>query len=319
MQLVSTIRNDWTKEELESIYYLPLLQLISEAMEVHKNFHKVGEVQASSLVSIKTGGCSEDCAYCPQSAKYNTGLKPEKLMEVEDVVASARKAKENGSNRFCMGASWRELRNNKDFPKVLNMVRQVSALGMEVCCSLGMLDVPQARALKEAGLTVYNHNLDTSEDYYPAIISTRTYQDRLRTLKNVRDAGLSVCTGGILGMGESEEDRIKMIKVMANLPKHPESVTINILMPIQGTPLEDVPQVSVWEVIRAAATVRISMPESKIRLSAGRNQLSLSEQALCFLAGVNAVFLGEKLLTAGNVTREKDEEMFSLLGISLSK
>jgi len=280
---------------------------------VHRQYHDPGEIQVCTLLSVKTGGCPEDCAYCPQAARYHTGVKVHKLMEVEEVVEKAREAKASGSTRFCMGAAWREVRDNRDFDKVIEMVKQVNALGLEVCCTLGMLTHEQAQKLKEAGLYAYNHNLDTSEEFYQDIITTRTYDDRLNTLENVRAAKISVCSGGIIGMGERVEDRIGMLHTLATLPEHPESVPINALVPVEGTPLEDQPKVSVWEMLRMIATARIIMPKSMIRLSAGRVRMNLEEQALCFLAGANSIFAGDKLLTTPNPDYVKDQEMFQIL------
>ena len=284
-----TIRNDWTREEIAAIYNKPVLSLIYEAATVHRMFHDAQEVQVCTLLSVKTGGCPEDCAYCPQAARYHTQVKVEKLMEVGEVLQHAMEAKESGSTRFCMGAAWREVRDNRDFDKVIDMVKGVSSMGMEVCCTLGMLTPSQAQKLKDAGLYAYNHNLDTSEEFYNDIITTRTYDDRLETLENVRQAKISVCSGGIIGMGEHEDDRIGMLRILATLPEHPESVPVNALVPVEGTPLEDQPKVSVWEMVRMIATARIIMPRTMVRLSAGRVRMNLEEQALCFLAGANSI------------------------------
>lgn len=310
---MTSIRNDWTREEIAGLYHTPVLELIYQAATVHRQYHDPGEIQVCTLLSVKTGGCPEDCAYCPQAARYHTGVKVHKLMEVEEVVEKAREAKASGSTRFCMGAAWREVRDNRDFDKVIEMVKQVNALGLEVCCTLGMLTHEQAQKLKEAGLYAYNHNLDTSEEFYQDIITTRTYDDRLNTLENVRAAKISVCSGGIIGMGERVEDRIGMLHTLATLPEHPESVPINALVPVEGTPLEDQPKVSVWEMLRMIATARIIMPKSMIRLSAGRVRMNLEEQALCFLAGANSIFAGDKLLTTPNPDYVKDQEMFQIL------
>lgn len=311
------VRKHWTLEGIREIYHMPLLELISDSAELHKTFHKPGEIQASTLLSIKTGGCTEDCSYCPQSFKYHTDVKASKMLSVQDVIKAATEAKNGGCSRFCMGAAWREIRDNRDFATILEMIRAVATLDLEVCCSMGMLNQEQALALKNAGLTIYNHNIDTSEDYYAEIISTRSYKDRLATLKNLQEAGIDICSGGIIGMRESEEDRINMIHTLSSLPKPPSSVPVNMLIPIQGTPMEDYTQVSVWELIRVIATIRMVMPASQIRLAAGRSQLSMEAQALCFIAGANAVFLGEKLLTAPNNELDKDKEMIKLLGIHL--
>ena len=266
-------------------------------------------------MSIKTGGCPEDCSYCPQAARYHTGVKVEKLMDVKDVLNSALEAKESGSTRFCMGAAWREVRDNKDFDKVIDMVKGVSTMGMEVCCTLGMLTPEQANKLKDAGLYAYNHNLDTSEEHYDKVITTRTYDDRLETLANVRNAKISVCSGGIIGMGESHGDRVGMLHTLANMAEHPESVPVNALVPVEGTPLEDQPRVSVWEMVRMIATARIIMPKAMVRLSAGRVRMNTEEQALCFLAGANSIFAGDKLLTTPNPEVNADKEMFQVLNL----
>lgn len=309
------VRQDWTREEVAALYRRPLLALIMDAVAVHRQYHQPGQVQTCTLLSIKTGGCPEDCAYCAQSVRYQTSTPVHRLLDVEVVVEAARQAKAEGATRFCMGAAWREVRTNRDFEKVLEMVRQVRALGMEVCATLGMLTFEQACALKEAGLTAYNHNLDTSAAHYGKVITTRTYEDRLRTLEVAREAGLTLCTGGILGLGESEDDRIDLLHTLATLHPHPESVPINALVPIPGTPLEGASVPTIWEMVRAIAVARILMPRSKIRLAAGRERLSPTEQALCFLAGANSIFLGEKLLTTPNATPSDDQVLFDLLGI----
>ncbi len=310
------IRNDWKREEIRDIYNLPLLDLVYRAATVHREYHSTGEVQVCTLLSVKTGGCPEDCSYCPQAARYHTEVEAHKLLDKDTVVENARKAKDAGSTRFCMGAAWREVRDNKDFDRVLEMVKEVNNLGLEVCCTMGMLTENQAQKLKEAGLYAYNHNLDTSEDYYSEIITTRTYDDRLKTLTNVRKAGISVCCGGIIGMGESQEDRIGMLYTLATLPEHPESVPVNALVPVEGTPLENAPRVSIWEMIRMIATARMTMPQAMVRLSAGRKEMSTVEQALCFLAGANSIFSGEKLLTTPNPDFSDDQKMFELLGLT---
>jgi biotin synthase len=314
-----SIRNDWTRQEITDIFNTPVLELIYQAASVHRQYHDPQEVQVCTLLSVKTGGCPEDCAYCPQAARYHTQVKTHKLLEVAEVLESARKAHENGSTRFCMGAAWREVRDNKDFDKVLDMVKGVNQLGMEVCCTLGMLTHEQALKLREAGLYAYNHNLDTSEDFYGEIITTRNYQDRLDTIEHVRKSGISVCAGGIIGMGESENDRIGMLHVLATLPEHPESVPVNALVPVEGTPLEDQPRVSVWEMVRMIATARIAMPRAMVRLSAGRVRMSTEEQALCFLAGANSIFAGEKLLTTPNPEADADRELFQTLNLKPRK
>jgi biotin synthase len=310
---MTVIRNNWTREEISEIYNQPILNLIYKGATVHREFHDAQEVQVCTLLSVKTGGCPEDCAYCPQAARYHTEVKVHKLLEVEEVLNKAMEAKESGSTRFCMGAAWREVRDNRDFDKVIEMVKGVSTMGLEVCCTLGMLTAEQAQKLKDAGLYAYNHNLDTSKEFYGDIISTRTYEDRLETLDNVREAKISVCSGGIIGMGEKEEDRIGMLHVLATLKEHPESVPVNALVPVEGTPLEDQPKVSVWEMVRMIATARIIMPKTMIRLSAGRVRMNLEEQALCFLAGANSIFAGDKLLTTPNPGMIKDQEMFQKL------
>jgi len=310
---MTAIRNDWTREEIASIYNKPILNLIYEAATVHREFHDAQEVQVCTLLSVKTGGCPEDCAYCPQAARYHTNVKVEKLMEVGEVLEKAAEAKESGSTRFCMGAAWREVRDNRDFDKVIDMVKGVSAMGMEVCCTLGMLTNEQAKKLKDAGLYAYNHNLDTSEEFYGEVITTRTYGDRLETLESVRQAKISVCSGGIIGMGEREEDRIGMLKILSTLPEHPESVPVNALVPVEGTPLEEQDKVSVWDMVRMIATARIIMPKAMVRLSAGRVRMNLEEQALCFIAGANSIFAGDKLLTTPNPGGSRDSEMFQVL------
>lgn len=310
-----TQRNNWTREEIAAIYNTPVLELMYRAATVHRQYHEAGEVQVCTLLSVKTGGCSEDCAYCPQAARYHTDVKAHKLMEVGEVMQKAIEAKENGSTRFCMGAAWREVRDNRDFDKVLEMVKGVSSLGMEVCCTMGMLTAEQAQKLKDAGLHAYNHNLDTSEEFYGEIITTRNYQHRLDTLEHVRHAKISVCSGGIIGMGEQESDRIGMLHTLATLPEHPESVPVNALVPVEGTPLEDQPKVSVWEMVRMIATARIVMPKTMVRLSAGRVRMTLEEQALCFMAGANSIFAGDKLLTTPNPGSLADREMFEVLNL----
>lgn len=313
------VRNDWTREEITEIFNTPILDLIYQAASVHRQHHDAQEVQVCTLLSVKTGGCPEDCAYCPQAARYHTDVKVHKLMEVEEVMQKAIEAKESGSTRFCMGAAWREVRDNKDFDKVLDMVKGVSTMGMEVCCTLGMLTHEQAEKLRAAGLYAYNHNLDTSEEFYGDIISTRTYKDRLDTLDHVRKAKISVCSGGIIGMGEGENDRIGMLLTLSTLPEHPESVPVNALVPVDGTPLEDQEKVSVWEMIRMIATARIIMPKAMVRLSAGRVRMNLEEQALCFLAGANSIFAGDKLLTTPNPSTVQDKEMFQILNLQPRK
>lgn len=309
------MRTNWTKEEISEIYNQPLLELIYKAATVHREHQDTAEVQVCTLLSIKTGGCPEDCAYCPQAARYDTGINVQALMQKDDVLAYAEKARDAGSTRFCMGAAWREVRDNRDFDRVLDMVKGVNELGMEVCCTMGMLTEEQAAKLYAAGLHAYNHNIDTSEDHYEDIISTRTFSDRLKTLGNVRKAGISVCSGGIIGLGETHEDRIAMLHTLATLPQHPESVPINALVRVKGTPLENNSKVDVWDMVRMIATARILMPNTMVRLSAGRKEMSIAEQALCFMAGANSIFAGDKLLTTPNPAFEEDTLMFQLLGL----
>lgn len=312
---MAEIRYNWTRDEILEIYNRPLLQLVYEAASVHREYHDPREVQVSSLLSVKTGGCPEDCSYCPQAARYHTDIDVHKLIGLEDVLDAANNAKKGGASRLCMGAAWREVRDNRDFDRVLEMVKEVTSMGMEVCCTLGMLSEQQAQKLADAGLYAYNHNLDTSEDHYKKIISTRNYDDRLNTLKNVRKAKVSVCSGGIIGMGETVEDRVGMLLTLSSLKPHPESVPINALVPVKGTPLEDQPLVPVWDMVRMIATTRIVMPGSLVRLSAGRTQMTLEGQAFCFMAGANSIFAGEKLLTTPNPDFNQDMEMFRLLGL----
>lgn len=302
-------------EEIKEIYNSPLLRLIFKAASVHHSCNETAEVQVCTLLSIKTGGCTEDCSYCPQAARYHTDIEVQALMKTEDVLADALKAKEAGSTRFCMGAAWREVRDNRDFDRVLDMVKGVNALGLEVCCTMGMLTEQQAQKLADAGLYAYNHNLDTSKKHYSEIITTRTYDDRLETLEHVRKAGITVCCGGIIGLGETHEDRMEMLHTLCNMPQHPESVPINALVPVKGTPLENNSRVDVWDMVRMIATARILMPATKVRLSAGRLEMSMAEQALCFLAGANSIFAGDKLLTTPNPGYDADREMFEIFGL----
>ncbi len=318
-QTATQIRNDWTREEIANIYYSPVFDLLYRAATVHRQFNDAQEVQVCTLLSVKTGGCPEDCAYCPQAARYHTNVKVHKLLEVKEVLEKASEAQAAGSTRFCMGAAWREVRDNKDFDKVLEMVQGVNQMGMEVCCTLGMLSAEQAQKLKEAGLYAYNHNLDTSEEYYDQVITTRNYGNRLDTLENVRKAKISVCSGGIIGMGETEGDRIGMLHTLATLPAHPESVPVNALVPVEGTPLESQEKVSVWEMVRMIATARIIMPKTMVRLSAGRVRMTTEEQALCFMAGANSIFAGDKLLTTPNPEVDADKQLFELLGLKPRK
>jgi biotin synthase len=312
---MTDIRNDWTLEEISEIYNTPLMELIYRAATVHREYHETGEVQVCTLLSIKTGGCSEDCAYCPQSARYDTGIQSEKLMPKEMILASAKRAKEAGSTRFCMGAAWRSARTNKDFDQVLDVVSSVADLGLEVCATLGMLNDEQAEQLKEAGLYAYNHNLDSSKDFYKKIITTRTYQDRLDTIQRVQKNNMSVCSGGIIGMGETHEDRMGLLHSLSTLDEHPESVPVNALIPVKGTPMEDQPKVPSWDMARMIATARILMPKAMVRLSAGRVRMNFEEQALCFMAGANSIFTGEKLLTTDNNELDEDMHMFELFGL----
>jgi biotin synthase len=312
-----TLRHDWSVQEIEAIYTTPLTELVFRAAEIHRAHHRAGEVQGCMLLSIKTGGCPEDCAYCPQSARYDTEVDRQNLMQVEETLAAARSAREQGATRFCMGAAWRDVPTDSRFDRVLEMVQGVRALGMEACCTLGMLTAPQAEALAGAGLSAYNHNLDTSPEFYGQIITTRTYQDRLDTLARVRNAGISVCSGGIIGMGEDRGARYGLLRQLAMLDPHPESVPINMLVPVEGTPLGDRPPEDAIELVRMIATARILMPESMVRLSAGRLLLSEEAQALCFLAGANSVFLGEKLLTTPNPEASADHRLFEKLGVKL--
>ncbi len=309
------IRHDWSVAETRVIHDLPLPDLLFRAQAVHRHRHRTDEVQLCSLLSIKTGACPEDCAYCPQSAHYKTNVGPERLLAVDDVLEQARAAQGVGATRFCMGAAWRDVRDGRDFDSVLTMVRGVRELGMEACVTLGMLSADQARRLKAAGLTAYNHNLDTSPEFYGEIITTRTYDERLDTLARVRDAGISVCSGGIIGMGESIDDRCAMLVQLANLPEHPESVPVNALVAVSGTPLENRPPVDAFELVRMVATARILMPASVVRLSAGRTSLSREAQVLCFVAGANSIFYGDRLLTTGNPDCEADLDLLSTAGL----
>jgi biotin synthase len=300
---------------VRELYHRPLLELVHAAQQVHRKFHDPGEVQLCRLLSIKTGGCPEDCAYCPQSAHYATGVERQELMSVEAVRQAAGQARDEGATRFCMGAAWREVRDGQEFETVLEMVRTVASLGLEVCCTLGMLTDDQARRLAGAGLTAYNHNLDTSPEFYGQIITTRRYEDRLRTIESVRRAGISVCCGGIIGMGESDEDRIALLHQLASLRPHPESVPINMLVRVEGTPLAAQEPVDSFTMVRTIAAARLLMPASRVRLSAGRRSLSREAAALCFLAGANSIFVGEKLLTTPNPERDEDDQLFRELGL----
>ena len=309
------IRHDWTRSEIRDIFDAPLPELIFQAQLVHRQFHRPEEIQLCRLLSIKTGACPEDCAYCSQSAHYKTSVTRQKLMDPADVLESAKRAKADGATRFCMGAAWRDVPEGKEFDSVLEMVRRVAALDLEVCCTLGMLTDSQASRLKEAGLTAYNHNLDTSPEFYGHIITTRVYEDRLQTIARVRKAGITVCCGGILGLGESQEDRIGLLHQLATLNPHPESVPINVLARVEGTPLANAPELDPFVMVRAIATARILMPASRVRLSGGRHKLSREAIALCFLAGANSVFTGEKLLTTPNPSVDKDKALLDDLGM----
>lgn len=310
------IRTDWKLSEIEDIYNQPLLKLSFQAAKLHDKYQEIGEVQVCTLLSVKTGGCPEDCAYCPQSSRYNTGVDNERLLPIAEVVDSAKRAKDFGSTRFCMGAAWRNAKSNSQWTQMLEMVKEVASLDLEVCCTLGMLTDKQAADLKEAGLYAYNHNLDSSEEFYETIITTRTYQDRLETIDTVRKANISVCSGGIIGMGETHEDRMKLLHTLSTQPEHPESVPVNALIPVKGTPMENQPKVPVWDMIRMIATARILMPKAMIRLSAGRVRMTKEEQALCFMSGANSIFAGDKLLTTLNNDVDEDSEMFKTLGLS---
>lgn len=309
------IRHDWTGNEIRAIYGLSLPELIFQAQRAHREFHKPEEVQLCRLLSIKTGGCPEDCAYCSQSARYKTGVAREPLMDLGEVLAAAGRAKVEGATRFCMGAAWRQVTDGPDFDRVLEMVRGVASLGMEVCCTLGMLSESQATRLKQAGLTAYNHNLDTSPEFYGSIITTRVYEDRLRTIASVRKAGITVCCGGILGMGETDQDRISLLEQLAHFDPHPESVPINVLVANEGTPLAHASELDPMILVRMIATARILMPASRVRLAAGRRELSREAAALCFLAGANSIFMGEKLLTTPNPSVDQDAALLEDLGM----
>ncbi len=316
---MSKTRNDWTKEEVLGIYNKPLMELLYEAATIHREQHDPNVVQVSTLLSIKTGGCSEDCGYCAQAARYHTDIEGNDLMSVDQVKAEALRAKESGSSRVCMGAAWRNVKDGPQFDQVLEMVRGINKLEMEVCCTLGMITENQAKRLAEAGLYAYNHNLDSSEEYYKEVISTRGYQDRLDTIDNVRKTSVTVCSGGIIGMGESAEDRAGMLVALSTLNPQPESTPINALVPVEGTPLEDQTPVEIWDMVRMVATTRIVMPETQVRLSAGRTQMSREGQAMCFFAGANSIFAGDKLLTTPNPDVDEDMKMFKMLGLKPQK
>jgi biotin synthase len=309
------LRHNWTRDEIKNIFRLPIPELIFRAQTLHREFHSADEVQLCRLLSIKTGACPEDCSYCPQSAHYDTGVARQDLMDPAHVLAAAQRARDEGATRFCMGAAWRQIPEGKDFQKVLEMVRGVSSLNLEVCCTLGMLTESQADALAAAGLTAYNHNLDTSPEFYGDIITTRVYEDRLKTIGHVRKAGITVCCGGIIGMGETEEDRIGLLEQLSNLDPHPESVPINMLVRSAGTPLESSEEVDVFNMVRMIATARILMPASRVRLAAGRQQMTREAVAFCFLAGANSIFTGEKLLTTPNPSADADHQLLEELGM----
>ncbi|MFK7842391.1 MAG: biotin synthase BioB [Sphingorhabdus sp.] len=317
---MTEVRQDWTREEIAALFDLPFDDLVFQAATVHRASHKAGEVQLSTLLSIKTGGCPEDCGYCNQSAGAKSGLKAEKLLDVRTVLQTAAQAKDRGSSRFCMGAAWRNPKD-RDMPAIIEMVQGVRQMGMETCMTLGMLTEKQSKMLADAGLDYYNHNIDTSPEHYEKVITTRTFEDRLETLENVRSSGINVCSGGIVGMGETREDRVGFVHALATLPKHPESVPVNALVPVKGTVLGDMladtplAKIDDIEFVRTIAVARITMPASMVRLSAGRESMSESTQALCFLAGANSIFTGDKLLTTGNAGDDADEEMFVKLGL----
>jgi len=316
---MSIIKHDWTKEEIVAIYKQPMMDLLYQAATIHREHHDPNKVQVSTLLSIKTGGCPEDCGYCPQAARYHTDIEGNDLMTVPHVKAQALRAKASGSSRVCMGAAWRNVKDGEEFDQVLEMVRTINKLDMEVCCTLGMITENQAQRLAEAGLYAYNHNLDTSEDYYKDVISTRAYQDRLDTIGNVRKTNVTVCSGGIIGMGEALEDRAGMLVALSSLSPQPESVPINALVAVEGTPMEEIEPISMWEMIRMVATTRIIMPHTQVRLSAGRTEMSREGQAMCFFAGANSIFAGDKLLTTPNPDVNEDMEMFKLLGLQTMK
>jgi biotin synthase len=315
------LRHDWSKDEIRSLFQQPLLDLVFRAAGIHRRFQDAAEVQVCKLISIKTGGCPEDCSYCSQSARYQTEVKASPLMEKEEVLEIARRAKAAGVSRVCMGAAWREARDNKQFDRVLDMVKEVTEMGVEVCCTLGMLSEDQARRLDEAGLYAYNHNLDTSEEHYSSIITTRTYADRLNTIANVRKTNVTVCCGGIMGLGETENDRISMLHTLSNFNPHPESVPINVLSKVAGTPMQNAADVPIWETIRMIAVARILMPKSVVRLSAGRAKMSVSDQALCFMAGANSIFSSDdnRMLTRAvpSPDYDADREMLDVLGLKM--
>ncbi len=312
--MASLDQHKWTASEIEALFDLPFNQLLTRAQSTHQEYFPEGDIELATLISIKTGGCPEDCSYCPQAARYDTGVEAQKLMNLDEVLVAARAAKEAGSNRFCMGAAWRSPKD-RDIEKVARMIREVKALGLETCATLGMLEEDQAIALKKAGLDFYNHNIDTSEDFYGSIIKTREYQDRLDTLGNVRSAGMSVCCGGIIGMGETRKQRAQLIARLANLSPYPESVPINHLVPVVGTPLANQEPLDPIEFVRTIAVARITMPKARVRLSAGRQELGRAVQAMCFFAGANSIFYGDKLLTTGNPEANSDRDLLTDLGL----
>lgn len=307
----------YTTEQIKAIYTLPFTELLFKAQLTHREHQKPNEVQFCTLANIKSGNCPEDCNYCPQSARYNTGIEKWQLPSVEEIRQQALDAKANGSTRLCMGAAWREIKDGKDFDHILEMIKTVANTGLEPCVTLGMLNQSQAQRLKEAGLKAYNHNIDTSPEYYPQIITTRTFEDRLKTIEQVSQAGIDVCTGGIVGLGETQEDRFNFLKVLANLNPQPESVPINLLVPVEGTPLESQPILDSFELIRTIATARILMPQATVRLSAGRTLMSDETQALCFMAGANSIFTGDKLLTTANPGQDHDHQLMQKLGLQI--
>jgi biotin synthase len=313
------VRYNWTKEEIVALYNKPIMDLLYEAASIHREHHDPNVVQVSTLLSIKTGGCPEDCGYCPQAARYHTNVEGNDLMTVSQVKAQALRAKSSGSSRVCMGAAWRNVKDGPEFDQVLEMVRTINKLDMEVCCTLGMITENQAKRLAEAGLYAYNHNLDSSEEYYKEVISTRGFKDRLQTIENVRKTNVTVCSGGIIGMGETVEDRAGMLVALASLNPQPESVPINALVAVEGTPLEDQKPIEIWDMIRMVATTRIVMPETQVRLSAGRTDMNREGQAFCFFAGANSIFAGDKLLTTPNPDVNEDMKMFELLGLKPQK
>ncbi len=316
---MSITKHNWTKDEIIAIYNKPMMDLLFEAATIHREHHDPNVVQVSTLLSIKTGGCPEDCGYCPQAARYHTKIEGNELMSVSQVKAQALRAKSTGSSRVCMGAAWRNVKDGEEFDQVLEMVRTINKLDMEVCCTLGMITENQAHRLAEAGLYAYNHNLDTSEEYYKEVISTRGFEDRLQTIENVRKTNVTVCSGGIIGMGESIEDRAGMLVALSTLNPQPESVPINALVAVEGTPMEEEKPVEIWEMIRMVATTRIIMPETQVRLSAGRMNMSREGQAMCFFAGANSIFAGDKLLTTPNPDVNEDMKMFEMLGLNPQK